>query len=97
MTGGGLRAATLRRHARLLSVGEQYLHGGVGTDTVQRCQRGRRTGCRVLRASFDRPLWGNRFALITKILAAERGTRQVRPRDATLAVAGQDRRDEEGR
>jgi hypothetical protein len=53
MTGGGLRAATLRRHARLLSVGEQYLHDDVGTDTVQRCQRGRRTGGRVLRTSLS--------------------------------------------
>ena len=32
-TGGGLRAATVRRRPRL-SVGEQYLHGGVGPDTV---------------------------------------------------------------
>jgi hypothetical protein len=54
MTGGGLRAATLRRHARLLSVGEQHLHGGVGTDTVQRGQRGRRIGGRVLRTSLSR-------------------------------------------
>jgi hypothetical protein len=39
MTGGGLRAATLRRRPRLLSVGEQRRHAGVGPDTIQRRQR----------------------------------------------------------
>jgi hypothetical protein len=52
-TGGGLRVARLRRRPRLLSLREQYSHDGVGPDTVQRRQRGKGRGCRILRASGD--------------------------------------------